>query len=102
MILTGLLTGFLVSLIEAVCTGQVYLPVLALLVKKNPGQWLLWFNLAVYNLIFILPLMIILSVAVFGISSQRLQEFLTKNVPLIKLLTALMFLGLFYALWFHF
>ncbi len=102
MIFTGLITGFLVSLIEAVCTGQVYLPVLALLAKKNPGQWLLWFNLAVYNFVFILPLIIILGVAVMGTSSNRLQEFLTKNVPLIKFLTALMFLGLFYALWFHF
>ena len=53
------LIGILVTIIESTCTGQVYIPTLVLLTKeKGAGIWL--FYLLVYNVAFIIPLLIVL------------------------------------------
>jgi len=47
--------GIFVTLIESICTGQVYLPTLVLLVKENVFEkWI--FYLILYNIAFIMPL----------------------------------------------
>jgi hypothetical protein len=89
LMLTGLLIGFLVSLIEAACTGQVYVPILASLVKMGQVQALGY--LLVYNLVFIAPLIIILGLSFWGVSSQSMQGFFKNRLGAIKLLTAILF-----------
>ena len=62
--------GFLVALLESVCTGQVYLPTI-IFVARSPGLrtgaigYLLF-----YNLMFIIPLVVILVIAYFGVKSE--------------------------------
>ena len=58
-LLGGILTGAGVTLLESVCTGQGYLPVLASLLKSDSGNARLLLYLTVYNLLFILPLLVI-------------------------------------------
>lgn len=89
MILAGLLVGFLVSLIEAACTGQVYVPILAVLAKSGVAR--AWLYLLLYNAIFITPLLIILGVSLWGISSEKLQAFFKTHLGSIKLATAILF-----------
>jgi len=86
--------GFLVSLLESLCTGQVYLPTLVF-VARSPGMRTSAIGyLLLYNAMFILPLIAILGVSYFGVSSQRLGEFLRQHLGALKLAMAFLFAGL--------
>jgi cytochrome c biogenesis protein CcdA len=67
--LAGFGCAFLVTLLDALCTGQVYVPVLAL-ISREPGAWRSFALLALYNLAFIAPL-----VAVFILASKTTDAF---------------------------
>ena len=67
--LAGFGCAFLVTLLDALCTGQVYVPVLAL-ISREPGAWRSFALLALYNLAFVFPL-----VAVFVLASKTTDAF---------------------------
>ena len=69
VVLAGLGCGFLITLLDSLCTGQVYVPVLAL-ISREPGAWRSFVLLVVYNLAFIAPL-----VAVFVLASKTTDAF---------------------------
>lgn len=94
LIVGTFVVGFLVSLLEAVCTGQVYLPVIVFILKEPALRIRAITYLLIYNLMFIAPLLIILCVGVFGMNSKKLEEFFRKKVALVKLLMFVLFLGL--------
>jgi predicted tellurium resistance membrane protein TerC len=50
--------------------------------------------LILYNLMFILPLVTVFALSVLGVSSQKFNDFLKKNIGVIKLLLCLLFLVL--------
>jgi cytochrome c biogenesis protein CcdA len=87
-------TGLIVSLFELACTGQVYLPTImfVLSVPELAAQAFLY--LVLYCLMFIVPLMIVFLLSYFGTSSEQLGRFVQRNTAVIKLATALLFLGL--------
>ncbi|MCX5712757.1 MAG: hypothetical protein NTY47_06830 [Candidatus Omnitrophica bacterium] len=92
LIISALISGFLVSLLEAVCTGQTYLPTITFVFKSCGNfrlQALLY--LVLYNLMFIFPLFVIFIFAVFGVTSEQFSKFLKKHMPLIKVLMAALF-----------
>jgi len=97
---TAFVTGFLVSLLEAVCTGQMYLPTIIFVMKSTPVKLAAFGYLALYNLMFIVPLGAILVLAVTGMSSGQFTRFLTKHFVAVKLSMAALFffLGL-YLVW---
>ena len=91
----AVVVGFLVSLIEAVCTGQVYLPTIAVILKEaNQDFWRAMIYLLTYNLMFIVPLVIIFALSVLGYESKTFNEFLRKHLGFTKLALCLLFLGL--------
>lgn len=91
----AVVVGFTVSLIEAVCTGQVYLPTIAVILKEaNQDFWRAMFYLLTYNLMFIVPLVIIFALSVLGYESKTFNDFLRKHLGLTKLALCLLFLGL--------
>ena len=91
----AVVVGFLVSLIEAVCTGQVYLPTIAVILKEaNQDFWRAMVYLLTYNLMFIVPLVIIFVLSLLGYESKTFNEFLRKHLGLTKLALCLLFLGL--------
>jgi glutaredoxin len=94
VIVTALATGFTVSLIEAVCTGQMYLPTIVFVLKSTPLKIAAFGYLALYNLMFITPLLVILFFAVMGASSEQFGALLKKHLFGIKLAMAAMFLFL--------
>ena len=92
-VLVSFATGFVVSLIELACTGQVYVVILSALSHPSlRGQALGY--LVIYNLAFILPLIIVFLLAFFGVESGDLARFVERNTSTVKLVTALLFLGL--------
>ena len=92
LMVSALVTGFLVSILEAVCTGQTYLPTITFVFKSYGAfrlQALLY--LILYNLMFILPLFVIFVFAILGATSEQFSKFLKKHMPLIKVLMAALF-----------
>jgi cytochrome c biogenesis protein CcdA len=90
--LIAIITGVLISLLEFLCTGQVYLPTIMVVVATVPEyQFQAGAMLLLYNLMFIMPLIIIFLGVYNGMSSEQLQGTLDRNRALFKLLTAIVF-----------
>jgi len=94
---SSFVVGFLVSLLEAVCTGQVYIPTIVFILKNTDLKLKAATYLFLYNFMFILPLIVIFLLSLVGVSSTKFNNFLKKNLGRIKILMALVFfcLGLF-------
>ncbi len=87
-------TGFVVSIIELACTGQVYLPTIIFVMGVPEMQGQAFLYLLLYNLAFILPLLVVFGLAYFGTTSEQLGMFINRRTATIKLGTALLFLVL--------
>jgi thiol-disulfide isomerase/thioredoxin len=96
LVLSALITGFLVSILEAVCTGQLYLPTIAFVLKSTPFKLQALTYLVAYNIMFILPLLVIFFLALLGVSSGQFAQFLKKNLAGIKVVMAVVFFSLEY------
>lgn len=94
---SSFIVGFLVSLLEAVCTGQVYLPTIVFILKNTDLKLKAAAYLVLYNFMFVLPLIVIFLLSLAGVSSTKFNNFLKKNLGRIKILMAIVFfcLGLF-------
>jgi len=93
-IVGAFIAGILISFLELACTGQIYLPTI-IFVSSIPElrlQAILY--LVIYNLLFILPLVIIFILVYFGTTSQDLTQFLQKNSALVKLAMSIVFVAL--------
>ena len=74
----AIVLGILVSLFELPCTGGVYIAILSMISKQGftgEGVWLL----ALYNVIFVLPLLIILLLVTRGLSHKKVDEWRKGN-----------------------
>jgi len=94
LIIAGLLTGTGVTAMESVCTGQMYVPVLALVIKSGTGGLSEWTCLIGYNVAFILPLMVVFILTWFGLRTVALVEWSRRNVVVAKVLLGALFLCL--------
>lgn len=92
--LAAVASGFIISLLEFTCTGQVYLPTILFVTNIPSLRTSAVAYLILYNLMFILPLLIIFAFVYWGVTSEQLALFLKKRSSTIKLLTALLFFGL--------
>ncbi|MBC8527198.1 MAG: hypothetical protein H8D22_10195 [Candidatus Cloacimonetes bacterium] len=93
-ILAAFFIGFIVSLQELFCTGQVYLPTLVYMSHLMQYRNLAYFYLVIYNLLFILPLVVVFILIFWGMSSQALSKWVQNRLGLMKILMALIFLAL--------
>lgn len=85
--------GFLVSVLELACTGQIYFPTLILINSTQmSGRSVL--ALLGYNVAFILPLLVVTAMAVLGVTSQAMAKFAEKHVVWTKSLMAAFFLAI--------
>lgn len=85
--------GFLVSVFEFACTGQVYLPTLAYLVRVHRQLDAVGL-LVLYNLCFIAPLLLVFGGSYYGVSSARVTTFFQAHMGKVKLGLAVVFAGL--------
>jgi len=93
-IVMAVITGFLVSVLELACTGQIYLPTLIFIshVPELRANALLY--LIIYNLMFVVPLIVVFLFTYWGTSSQQWAEITKKNFGKMKLIMAILFFGL--------
>lgn len=87
-------TGFVISLIELACTGQVYLPTILFVMGVPAMRAKAFMYLLLYNLLFIAPLIVVFVLAYFGTTSEQFGRFVNNNTSRIKLATALLFVVL--------
>ena len=93
-VLTAFVVGALVTALESVCTGQVYVPTLALVVKSGQAVTHGLLYLVLYNVMFILPLVIVLLLTYRGLTMNSLIAWSRGNVFVSKILMGCFFLGL--------
>jgi len=96
---SALVVGFMVSLLEAVCTGQLYLPTIVFVLQDKTLRLQALFYLIIYNLMFILPLVLILLLSLAGTTSKQFEAYARKHFALIKILMAVVFFVLGAFLW---
>jgi len=92
--LVAFAVGAVVSLIQLTCTSPIYLGILFFIHDVPEMQSNAFLYLLLYNLAYVVPLIIIFLLAYFGTSSEQLGQFITKRTPLIKALTVVVFLVL--------
>ena len=90
VVLAGLGCGFLVTLLDALCTGQVYVPVLAL-VAREPGAWRSFALLIAYNLAFIAPLVAVFVLFSGTTDAFRMAKWSSRNVIPAKIALGVVF-----------
>lgn len=94
-----IITGFTVSIIELACTGQVYLPSIAYMIQTDSSPLGIR-SLFIYNIGFVLPLIVVFGTVYSGLSSTVLSELFTKRIHHAKLLLSALFLFLAVTIWF--
>jgi len=93
-ILSALILGFLISIFEFACTGQIYVPTL-MYMAQIPQLRITAFNyLVLYNLMFIFPLAVIFWLGYNGIKSKAFLRLLQKHLTVIKFIIAIFFFGM--------
>ena len=86
--------GFIISLLEFTCTGQVYLPTIHFVTNIPSLKTSAFSYLILYNIMFIIPLLAIFGVVFWGVTSEQLGFFLRRRASVIKLITSLLFFAL--------
>ncbi len=93
-ILMAAVTGFIVSLLELACTGQIYLPTLMFISNIPDLKINAIFYLLLYNLMFIVPLVLVFAFTYWGTSSAQWAALTQRNFGKIKITLTLLFFGL--------
>jgi cytochrome c biogenesis protein CcdA len=76
--------GILVGMFELPCTGGIYLAIISLISQEMTimaGLPLL----LLYNILFVVPLIIILAIVYFGLPPERLETWRTENRVIVRL-----------------
>lgn len=90
-ILAAFVAGIIISALELACTGQVYAPIIY---QIRQGSASAVGMLALYNLAFILPLLLIFILAYRGMKAESLIRYQQKHAFLVKMLLGGLFLCL--------
>jgi len=80
----AIILGLLVSAFELPCTGGVYLAILGLMSTSVSTTTALIY-LAIYNFIFVLPLIIILLLVSYGTKAEKLEKWRNENRNIMRL-----------------
>ncbi len=94
LVVAAVLSGFVISLLEAGCTGQVYLPTIMYIARETPYRWQALGYLLLYNAFFILPLLVVFFAIFWGSQSKALVDFARKNIVFSKIALAILFVCL--------
>ena len=98
VVFAGFGCAFLVTLLDALCTGQVYVPVLVILAKESASARAVAL-LVLYNLAFIAPLVGVFVVASKTTDAFQMAKWSSRNVIPAKIALGLVFAFLGWMLW---
>jgi hypothetical protein len=86
--------GFIIAVCTVICTGQVYLPTIGFIMGIPELRANAIFNLVLYNIMYIVPLVGIFVLTFLGVTSEKMASITKEYTGAVKLLTAAIFLGL--------
>jgi len=98
LLVAAILSGFVISLLEAGCTGQIYLPTIMYIARQSTSLRA-FFYLILYNVFFIIPLLVVFLGVYYGSQSKALVNFGRKNILFSKLALGSLFIVLSMLLW---
>ncbi len=93
-ILSAVAFGAIVTLIELPCTGAPYLAILTLMSQSGIEFYNALLLLLLYNLIFVLPLIVIIYLAYRGIGYKKMELWRREHKGRMRLAVGLMLLGI--------
>lgn len=91
-------SGVVVSVLELACTGQVYFPAISIMLQADASRRGIA-SLALYNLAFISPLLVILGLSLLGMRQEALRSFFSRHIAASKAAQALLFATLAVLVW---
>jgi len=94
LVLGGLTIGTAVTALESVCTGQVYVPTMVLVITEGGHASRAWLYLLAYNLMFVLPLVAVFTATYCGLKTHTLLAWSKRNVVASKCILGLFFLAM--------
>ncbi|MBN1673565.1 MAG: hypothetical protein JXR37_21140 [Kiritimatiellae bacterium] len=94
LVLGGLFIGITVTALESVCTGQVYVPTLVLVVKTGESTARGLGYLLLYNIMFVVPLVAVFVLSCWGMRLEALLRWSRREVVGSKVLLGVLFIGL--------
>jgi cytochrome c biogenesis protein CcdA len=83
--------GVACALLEAVCTGQIYLPTLVYVAGLGSLRSRAFGYLLLYNLAFVMPIIAISVIAYAGLSSRAIGKFVEGHIAGVKIAMAVVF-----------
>ena len=95
--LSGLLLffiGMIVATGEFLCTGQIYLSSVVILVQKGSAGLFPVLLLLLYSIAFVIPLIVLMLVLYISKKYFEASEFILDKIPLIKLISSLLFVAM--------
>ena len=93
-VIIALPLGIVISLLEFVCTGQEYVPTILYMLKTGDRIARAIQLLTVYNLAFVLPLVLVGIACMVGSRTDRVAGFYRKHLAVVKLCFCFFFTGL--------
>ena len=90
----ALVIGFVISALELVCTGQVYLPTLTFVAGIEGMRAYALAYLLLYNLMFIVPLLVVFGCVYWGATSMQLGGILQRHLVAVKVGIGVLLFGL--------
>lgn len=94
LVIGSVTTGFLVTILEAICTGQMYVPYIIAMTQRETLRVKGFLFLILYNLLFVLPLLVIMIFAYFGLKWNELAKKTQQNMVLMKIILGIVMTGL--------
>lgn len=94
LIIAAFINGVIIALLESACTGQVYLPTIAFVMKVPHLRLHAFLYLVLYNLLFIIPLIFVFLLAYRGVASEKFAAFTEKHYGGIKIAYVVLFFSL--------
>ncbi len=85
LVIGAIVTGFLVTLLEAICTGQMYVPFIVAMTQSTSLKFHGYLYLLLYNFLFVLPLLIVMVLAYYGLKWTDLAKRTQKNMVVLKI-----------------
>ena len=85
--------GIFVAAVELPCTGGPYLAITTALAKIGLS-WKVFWLLVIYNIIFVMPLIVILLLVYFGVDANKIRDWKDSKKKWMRLFAGLLLIGL--------
>jgi len=99
-IIAAFISAVVVSFLEFTCTGQIYIPTIFFVTGISSVKLKATLFLILYNIAFVIPIILLFLLFVIGLSSEKLYSFMRRRAFLLKIATAVIFFALAISLFF--